>query len=180
MLGVDQKKTWSSMRVGRRDRIGTSGEKVVHIGHPMEGVHYVFFYFILNSNSTIYTNLVIYNVMSQPPTHYPDATQSSIHSLNTHNPLHSYVPVGHHHPHPLHCHVTAEHQHLDPLIAYIKRRLYSCQQKVGVCFNYFWFSMMGVSMEHNVTMFHQDSGSMLIESLEMFRSSFFGREAILL
>ena len=46
MLGVDQKKTWSSMRVGRRDRIGTSGEKVVHIGHPMEGVHYVFlFYF---------------------------------------------------------------------------------------------------------------------------------------
>ena len=38
-------------------------------------------------------------------------------------------------------------------IAYIKRILYSCQQKVGVCFNYFWFSMMGVSMEHIVTMF---------------------------
>ena len=47
----------------------------------------------------------------------------------------------------------------------------------------FLFSMMGVSMEHNVTMFHQlwrDSGSMLNESLEMFMSFLGGGQAILL
>ena len=41
-------------------------------------------------------------------------------------------------------------------IAYINSILYSCQQKVGVCFNYFWFSMMGVSMEHIVSMFQSE------------------------
>ena len=64
-------------------------------------------------------------------------------------------------------------------IAYIKRRLYSYQKKVGECFNYDWFSMMGVSMEHIVTMFQADRkhcGSMLIASLEIFRS--FGWEKV--
>ena len=64
-------------------------------------------------------------------------------------------------------------------IAYITRILYSCQQKGGVCFNYFWFREI---MDHVVTMFQADrehSGSMLSASLEMIRS-FFGRKSIML
>ena len=44
-------------------------------------------------------------------------------------------------------------------MAYIKRKLYSCQNKVGVCFNYFGdhcMSLLLLSMEHIVTILRTD------------------------